>query len=365
MRPYKSRYILISFAALTLFQCKKKEAEQGEVLRPVKYMTVGAAATHQIREFSGTAKAGNEIELSFRETGVIQRVNVKKGQRVKEGSLIASLDNVEANLNYEKAVTEVVSAASSMNTSKAELDRVKTLYEKGSTPLKDYQSAKNNYQSALSLYEAAVRSRDLYKSRIGYGFIYAPSDGVIANTEGKVNERVQTGHVFAILNAGEKKKVEVGLPENVINNISVGMTAQITFPTLDNSSFTGEVIEVSPVTSQNTTTYPVELEVIDPVAQIRPGMAASVLFDLAATGDQDRSDVIIVPINAVGEDGNGNFVFLIKSDDNQVGVVEKRTITIGEMTANGFEVKGGLGPGELIATAGLQTLLDGQKVKLN
>ncbi|MGI9547857.1 MAG: efflux RND transporter periplasmic adaptor subunit [Flavobacteriaceae bacterium] len=362
MKPYKNKYILIALT-LILFQCKNKEEVREEVLRPVKYMTVGEAPTDQIREFTGTAKAGNEIELSFRETGVIQRVNVKKGQRVSEGSLIASLDNVESNLNYQKSLTELRSAESAMNTSKAEFDRVKTLYEKGSTALKDYQSARNNYQATLSQYEAAIRSSDLQKSRIGYGFIYAPSDGIIASTEGKVNERVQTGHIFAILNAGDKKKVELELAENVINRVLVGMSVQVLFSTLPDQTFIGTVIEISPITSSNSATYPVDIEIENPTEQILPGMAARVSFNFADS-QSDRPDAIIAPIKAVGEDNNGNFVFLVETEDNLTGTVRRTSVEIGEVTAGGFEIESGLEPGQLIATAGLQTLLDGQKVKL-
>ena len=357
----KINLILLVFVS---FQCSKKESEKEEVLRPINFIYVGTDAGAQTRSFNGTAKAGNEIELSFRESGIIQQINVKKGQRVKKGDLIATLDNLEANLNFERAVTEVTSAESAKNTSKAELDRIKLLYEKGSTPLKDYQSAKNNYQSALSQYEAALRNQEIQRSRLNYGVINAPSDGIVANTSGKVNERVQTGHVFAILNAGDKKKVELELPENVINQVNVGMKAQIEFSTLDESSFTGTVIEVSPITSDNATTYPVEIEIENPVAQIRPGMAARITFDFSLQKEEDKGK-IVVPIKAVGEDGNGNYVFLIETEDNKSGIARKQTIEIGEITANGFEVKSGLEKGQIIATAGLQSLLDGQKVKLN
>ena len=362
----KKSFIKINLILLVLlsFQCSKKEEEKKEVLRPINFIHVGTDAGAQTRSFTGTAIAGNEIELSFRESGVIQQINVKKGQRVRKGDLIATLDNLESNLNFERAVTEVASTESAKNTSKAELDRIKLLYEKGSTPLKDYQGAKNNYQRALSQYEAALRNQEIQRSKLNYGVIYAPGDGIVANTTGKVNERVQTGHVFAVLNAGEKKKVELELPENVINQVTVGMKAQIEFSTIEGSAFSGEVIEVSPITSENATTYPVEIEIENPVAQIRPGMAARVTFDFAG-GESDDSDRIVVPIKAVGEDGEGNFVFLIETEDNKSGIARKQTIEIGEITANGFEVKSGLEQGQIIATAGLQSLLDGQKVKLN
>ncbi len=93
-------------------------------------------------------------------------------------------------------------------------------------------------------------------------------------------------------------------------------------------------------------------------------MAASVTFDFSAA-HESLEGVITVPIAAVGEDGDGNFVFLIETLDNQMGIARKTTIEIGNITGSGFEVKSGLKAGQTIAVAGLQTLLDGQKVKLN
>ena len=362
----KNAFMKISLVSLVFFcyQCGTKETEKEEVIRPVNYIIVGGDEGTQTRSYTGVAKAESVIELSFREAGIIQQVNVKKGQRVKKGDLIASLDNLEANLNFQRAVTEVNRAESAMNTSKAEFDRIKLLYEKGSTPLKDYQGAKNNYQSAVSEYEAAVRNREIQRSRLSYGVIYAPDDGLIANTSGKVNERVQTGHVFAILNVGEKKKVGLELPENVINQVSIGMKVKIEFSTIDGSIFEGDVIEVSPVTSDNATTYPVDIEIEKPAEQIRPGMSARVTFDFSPDEDE-YSNKVVIPVKAVGEDQNGNYVFLIETTDDRTGIAKKQTIEIGRITANGFEVESGLEKGQIIATAGLQTLLDGQKVKLN
>ena len=323
----KNAFIKFSLVSLVFlfYQCGTKEIEKEEILRPINYMYVGGDDGSQTRSFTATAIAGSEIDLSFRESGIIQKINVSTGQRVKKGDLIASLDNIEANLNYQRAVKEVISAESSMNTSKAEYDRVKLLYEKGSTPLRDYQSAKNNYQSTLSNYEIALRNREIQRSRLSYGVIYSPGDGIVANTSGSVNERVQTGHVFAILNVGDNMSVELDLPENVINQVFVGMKTEIEFSSIEGVSFTGEVIEVSPITSENATTYPVEIEIVNPIEQIRPGMTARVIFDFSLQ-NIEHSTKIVAPIKAVGEDSNGNFVFLIETTDNKIGIAKRQPI---------------------------------------
>ena len=74
--------------------------------------------------------------------------------------------------------------------------------------------------------------------------------------------------------------------------------------------------------------------------------------------------MLVVPTSAVGEDSNGRFVFLIKEEEGGP-VVIKQKVEIGSLSSQGFEITSGLSFGQKIATAGLQTLLDGQKITLN
>jgi hypothetical protein len=73
---------------------------------------------------------------------------------------------------------------------------------------------------------------------------------------------------------------------------------------------------------------------------------------------------MIVPVSAVGEDTEGNFVFVLKADSGSVYRAEKRTITVGELLPEGFEIISGINENEWVATAGLSSLLDGMKVQL-
>lgn len=361
MRPKLYWPLLMVFMVLT--GCGSEEAPKEPVLRPVKYQSVSRADAANQRSFSGVAKAANEVNLSFRSGGIITEINVKKGQTVKKGTLIARLDNVEANLAYEKSISSLNSAESAMNTAKAELERVKSLYEKRSVSLSDYEAAKNSYQNALAQFESAKRNKSIQKTQVNYGYIYAPNDGVIADTDGEVNENVPAGHRFAILNAGTTMKIEVGLPESVINLAELGMKAEVTCSALEGQVFSGVVSSITPIVAENAATYPVDVEIVGDAEAIKTGMAASVSFEFGKV-DSSRSQAIIIPIKAVGEDGTGNYVFLIESENGETGKVTRKHVELGELTSVGFEVKSGLTEGQLIATAGLQTLLEGQEVRL-
>ena len=343
--------------------CKEEEKKKEEVLRPVTFQVVGTSNAQKIRSFSGTAKASDAIGLSFRSGGVITKVNHWKGAKVKKGDVIARLDNVEANLAYQQSISALNSANSAMKTAKSALERVKSLYESGSQSLSDYEAAKNSYQAALDQYETAKQNRNIQATQVSYGIIKAPKDGVIAWTDGAVDERVSAGHQFAMLNAGDDLKIEVGLPESLINRVSVGMETELEFSSIDNGLFKGTVFEVSPSIDENSSTYITAIAINDPSSDIKPGMAVSVTFNFS-DGDDNNDNTLVVPIKAIGEDSNGNFVFVIEAGDGNTGIAKKKTIEVGELTSDGFQIKSGLDGGEKIATAGLQTLLDGQKVRL-
>jgi len=347
---------------LMLFSCGEKEVEEAAVLRPVKFAEVSYLGGEKARSFSGTAQTEKIINLSFRSNGIITTFDLKLGQEVKKGQLLGKLDNVSARLSYESAIEQKNSSESQMNTAKLSLNRMRKLYEKGSASLSDYESAKNSYRTAVASFESAKRSVAIQQDQIQFGYLYAPENGVISAVNAEVDENVAAGNVVAVLNAGTAIEISLGLPESVINAVKKDMKVKVSFSAIADETFNAVITEVSPALDGNTSTYPITVMVTDSDERIKSGMAATVMFEFV---DEDLSkDILVVPANAVGEDSKGRFVFLVEDENTNV-TVKKQTIKIGELTPQGFQVVSGLKAGQKIATAGLQTLLDGQEVKLN
>lgn len=353
--------ILIAAALFTFTSCGEEEKQQEQLKRPVKYQEVGYLGGEKIRTFSGTAQTDKIIKLSFRNAGIVSQFDIKLGQKVKKGQLLAKLDNVSARLSYEQAVTQVNSAESQVNTAKLSLDRIRTLYEKGSASLSDFEAAKNSYKTALESYKSSKRGLAIQQEQINYGYVYAPEDGTIATVDVELDENVSAGQLIGTLNSGTDMEITLGIPESVINGVKSGMEVSVDFSSIANEKFQAKVTEVSPAVDANTATYPVRVTLNNPSDKIKSGMAANVTFDF---GDRKMTNkTLVVPANAVGEDSNGRFVFLIEGEGENAKV-KKQQITIGTLTPEGFEIKSGLTVGQKIATAGLQTLLNGQEVKL-
>jgi RND family efflux transporter MFP subunit len=348
--------VIIAFSS-----CGEEKKGEDKVVRPIKYQEVGTLGGENERTFSGTSRTDEVVNLSFRSGGIITVFDVRLGQNVKKGQLLAKLDNVQSRLNYENAVSSLNSAASQMNTTKLSLNRLRSLYEKGSSSLSDYEAAKNSFRTAQASHESAKRTVAIQRDQINYGFLYAPANGIIASIGTEVNENISTGQVVAVLNVSGDMEIGLGLPESVINNVNQNMEVAISFSSIGEKIFNGKISEVSPSVDSNTSTYPVKIKVIDPSDDIKSGMAANVTFNFG-NGNAD-ADIIVVPTKSVGEDDKGNFVFIVE-ENNGSGIVKKQHVIIGNLTSQGFEIKTGLEKGQKIATAGLQTLLDGQEVKL-
>ncbi|WP_243398952.1 efflux RND transporter periplasmic adaptor subunit [Hanstruepera neustonica] len=354
--------IWMLFLTILIMACGKKEETKAEVLRPVKYTEVTYSGGEKVRNFSGTAKTEKIINLSFRNTGIIVMLDMKLGQQVKKGDLLAQLDNVQARLNYESALESKNSAESQMNTAKLSLNRVRTLYEKGSASLSDYEAAKNSYRTAVASFESAKRSVSIQAEQIKFGYLYAPENGSIASVVAEVDENVSPGQIIGVLNAGTAIEIALGLPESVINNVNKGMKVKVSFTAIPNKQFDATVSEVAPALDQNTSTYPIRVTINDNDEAIKSGMAANVMFEFGMEDQVKRE--LVIPAVSVGEDGESRFVFVIEENQDK-HIVKRQPVTLGALTSEGFLVTSGLEAGQKIATAGLQTLLDGQQVKLN
>ena len=336
------------------------EPQVAEPIRPVKYAEVRPASAVQSQRFAGTAKAGVEAKLSFRTGGLIESTSVKVGDQVEAGQRIATLDNRDAVLAHQQARAALENARVQKANAQSKLVRVRQLYQANNVSLAEYEQAKNGFASATSSYESARKSLDLQERQLGYNEIYAPVAGIVTAVHNEVNEVIQAGAPLVELSAGEDIEMKVGVPESYIAHIQTGEPVHVRFSALPGLDFAARVREIAYALDASST-YPVIVRLDDPDPAIRPGMAGEVEFRF---GTGEPSDPLVVPVKAVGEDAKGQYVFVINQVVNGLGTVYRRSIRTGKLLADGFVVKEGLAERELVATAGLRSLLNGMKVRL-
>ncbi len=383
---------LLTLLSLILFflSCKEKSVETIKKIRPIKYSKVVQSSGLETHSFSGVAKAQNETNLSFKVAGTLSAVKVELGDRVRKGQLIATIDPADYNIstnqarsqkegslaNVQSAEANAKAAQTQLINAQATYDRVASLYENNSVSLSDYQNAKAGLDAAKAQYDAAnsqikaattqVNSADQQikaaTNQVNYTRLVSPMNGVITAVQVESNEIVNSGKVIVTVSSLGRPEVEVGVPEVFINRIKKGQKVNITFSTSPGQIFEGTVDQVA-YASGNSPTYPVIVDLNKEAEQIRPGMAANATF-VFSNGKQNGKSKMVVPIAAVGKDNSGNFVFILNKKSDGVYVAEKKIITIGELMPDGFELISGLKGGEILATAGLKSLMTGSEVKL-
>ena len=384
------RFLTLLFLVFSFASCEDKANENIKKIRPIKYAKVDQSTGLETHTFSGVAKAQNETNLSFKVAGTLSSVKVELGDLVKKGQLIATIDPADYNIqtnqarsqkegsiaNVQSAEANAKSAETQLINAQATYDRVANLYENNSVALSEYQQAKAGMDAAKAQYDAAnsqvkaantqVSSADQQVqaagNQVSYTRLVSPMNGVITAVHVESNEVVSSGKVIATVSSLGRPEIEVGVPEIFINKIKKGQKVNITLPTSPGQIFEGLVDQVA-YASGSSPTYPVIVDLNKSVDQIRPGMAANAEFIFSNNSIEEKSKMI-VPIEAVGKDNEGNFVFVLNKKSDAIYVVEKKLIIIGELLPEGFELIKGLDGGELVATAGLKSLMNGLEVKL-
>jgi RND family efflux transporter MFP subunit len=359
-----------------LFSCNNEKAVKqiAPSIKPIKYGKILRTGDSDNQEYAGTVQSSKEAKLSFKVNGNINYLAIKVGDKVRRGQLIARVDATDyqvqveqANSNLLNAETQIKSRQSQLINARATYQRIEKLYENNSVSLSDFEQAKSTLETAEAGFQAAKAQAGASatqvqssKNQVSYSQLLAPFSGVITSIAVEENEFVGAGAPVATLNSETQPEIRVGIPEKVIAQIKKGQKVKIHFAVF-NEDYTGVVSEVGYSTAGGST-YPVIIRIEKPIQAIRPGMAAHVHFNFASGKDKGAKK-LFAPIASVGEDNNGNFVYILKPESDYY-TVQKQTIKIGALAGNGFELLGGIDEGALVATSGLQSLISGMKVKL-
>lgn len=356
---------LLVAAASLLGACEEPPVAE-TVLRPVRYERVSTSQEARLRTFAGVARAGVESNLSFRVPGTVEQVAASVGQQVRRGQVLARLDPTDYELKVQEAVAGLAQAEAASRNAEADYDRVRGLYENNNASRRELDGARANSESSRAQVVAAQKRLEQARQQVAYCSLRAPADGTVASVEVEVNENVNAGQRLFLLTAGSETEVEVALPEAVIAQVEIGQKVQVHFDALPGRTFEAEVIEAGVAAVGTATTFPATVGLTETDPDIRSGMAAEVDFRFSR---DDSAGRLLVPPVAVLEDRSGRFVFVLEAggaglEPGETAMVRRRPVTVGELTGDGLEVLTGIEEGELIVTAGVRRLSDGEEVKV-
>ena len=348
--------------AAVLVACEPEPVQLEEVIRPVRYMRVVPVGSGATRIFSGVTKAALETDLSFKVGGLVTSLNAVVGDTVELGQVVAKIDPTDYQVSLREAEAGLERSRAEERNAQAAFDRTRELYENRNASRSDLDTARAMAESAGALVRASAQQLEAVRLQLSYTELTSPQVCTVARRHVEVNQNVAAGQSIVRVNCGDCPEVRVDVPGIFIGRIENGATVGVTVASLPGKQFTGVVTEVGVGTDQNRSIYPVTVLLQDGCKTVRSGMAADVTLKMA--GPDENQSSLVVPIVSVGEDADGNFVFVLEPSSDGKHTARRRGVTIGPPTEQGIPIVQGLGEGELIATAGVRRLTDGQTVTL-
>ncbi len=354
-------YFVFAAALLALGACGPAAEPDEPVIRPVRYERAAIRGGAETRTFSGTTRAEVESTLSFKVPGTLTRLAVNVGDVVAGGQVVAELDPTDYRVSLQQAEAGLAAARAEFRNAKSRYNRVRDLYENRNASTGDLDSARATWESAAAQVQASRQQLEAARLQLSYTQLAAPQECSIAETYAKENENVSTGQGVVRLNCGQCSEVVVAVPDSFIGRVQAGLEVEVTVEAVSDQAHKAVVTEVGVAAGGGGTAFPVTAVLTGECAELRSGMAADVVFIFAP--ESDRA-VLAVPGLSVGEDRTGRFVYVLEKADGDTWISRRRTVEIGEVFSDGIEIVSGIAVGDLVVTAGVRRVIDGQRVRL-
>ncbi len=236
------------------------------------------------------------VDVGSQVSGEIEKINVDFNSQVKEGQVIAQIEQSQflsrvsqEEANYQSAVASLEKAKVTFDNLQKKYERAMSLFEKDLLSYEEKESIETNYygaksdiQSAEARLAQAKSQLETSKVNLTYTIIKSPIDGVVINRNINVGQTVaasfQAPVLFQIANDLTKMQVECSVDEADIGKVAEGQQVRFTVDAFPDENFRGVVKQVrySPEIVQNVVTYTTIVEVDNPEMKLRPGMTATV-----------------------------------------------------------------------------------------
>jgi RND family efflux transporter MFP subunit len=351
------KFVVLVAAAL-VSACRDQPTPVPEAVRPIRTFTVTEVAEGQVRRFSGVIEARDTSSLSFQVGGNVRRVLVNQGDRVRAGQVLAELDPEPYRLNVQAADADLQRARAVVAQTRADFERNRRLVAERAVSQVQFEISEREYYAALSRIDYATARLNLAERDLRNTALAAPFAGSIASRLVDPFVEVQAGQKVFQLDAEGGLQAAIAVPETSIAQVTLGMPATVTLPQLA-QPMTALVSEIGSAATQGNA-FPVKAALVSPPPAVRSGMTAEVQLILARDQAQTSYLVPLTAIAAGDQPGHG-FVFIYDPATSTVGRTAVRSS--GPLVGNMVSLTG-VALGDVVASAGANLLVDGQRVRL-
>jgi len=348
--------LLVTSAAL-LSACSR-EKPPVEALRAVRTAEVRYDRAPETNRYFGSVQARYEVDQAFRVGGKIVSRKVDVGQKVRQGEVLATLDDTDYKLAVEAAQQQLVASQAQARQAQSDRQRLNALRADGSVSPSDEEKAQSAAESTRATAEADARKLELARNRVEYATLRASQDGVVTSVRFEAGQVVAEGQPIVSVATEVEPEIVVNVPEDQLS-IFKASRYKATLTSAPDQSFEVVLRELSPQAAAQTRTFRARLKPATP----RPlplGASATLVVDRPVS----QAAAASVPASAITQNKGQPAVWVVRCDANEpVGTVSLLSVVVHEYR-NEQALVSGPKAGELVVTAGVQKMAPGLKVAL-
>jgi len=343
---------------LWLTGCNHQSTEAVQPVRPVKVFRVTDHFLSDSTAFAGVVKPRFETALSFRVAGKIIARRIEMGDNVKKGQLLAQLDSNDYRLAAAAVQAQQQAALAERDLSRNDLERYRELLNQQVISPPDLERRETAYIAAEQKLAALTAQLEQAGNQLAYTDLHADRDGVVTALDMESGQVVTAGQTLVKLAELADKDVVFDIPEQLIGQLKLKQSVTVSLWADSQHQNPAVIREIAAAADPATRTYRIKAHLSAKTPTAQYGMTATVWVD------KPQSPGLAVPLTAVfssQDTPQQNKVWLVNETSHQVKSIP---VQLAAALADEHIIVTGLQAGQLVVSAGVHRLLEGQTVKL-
>lgn len=294
---------------------------------------------------NGNVELYEEARISPETGGQIKRIHVSKGDRVKKGQMLVSLNTSV----LENGIKEL----------KTGLELANKIYEKQKSLWEQNIGSEIQYLEAKNAKESLERKLETLNAQLEMSLIKAPFDGIVDEVYSKEGELGAPGQPMLHLVNLSNLKIVADLSESFLPKLKLGDMVRITFPAYTNEVFEAPIRRIGNVVDSRSRTITIELSLTNRGELIKPNQIA-----ILNIMDFESPNALVVPSIVVKQDSRGEFLFIAENNLSGENIARKVYVKTGMAYQDNTMVSEGLTPGQRVIVSGYNLVGNGSLVEI-
>lgn len=357
IKSISTQLVLLAIVVSGLTSCKDKQQTQQAAAAPeLAVITVGEEDAKLETGIPTTLQGANDVEIRPQIQGFLTKVCVEEGQKVSQGQLLFTIDQVSLKAAVDAAQAAVAVAQANVNTAQTNANNNKILLDKNIISSPAYQTSVDALNAAKAQYNQALANLTSARKNLSYSSVTAPISGVVGTIDYKEGSLVSAQNVLTIISNNSEMQANFSLNEKEVlamtdngkRSIAEAIKAlpDVTLLMANGERYDrpGRITAISGVIDPATGSASAKAMFPNPTGMLHSGNTGQILIPRL------RTNAIMVPQSAAYELQDMKFVYVL-GDSNKVHSVP---ITIAEENdGKNYIVTGGLKPGDVVVIEGV------------